>query len=70
MRVLVILSLVAIFRMASVMVGEDFDHYVLFLSRSPSWCALNGGANSSPQCAQEADYGWILLGMWPQGPNG
>ena len=28
----------------------DFDYYVLALSWSPTWCALEGEARNSPQC--------------------
>ncbi|MBN9889463.1 ribonuclease T2 family protein [Salipiger abyssi] len=41
-----------------------FDYYVMSLSWSPSWCALEGDARRSPQC--EEDHGWILHGLWPQ----
>jgi len=44
----------------------DFDYYVLALSWSPTWCALEGDARNSPQCDAAADYGWVLLGLWPQ----
>ena len=41
-----------------------FDYYVLSLSWSPTWCALEGDARRSPQC--DADFGWVLHGLWPQ----
>lgn len=44
----------------------DFDYYVLSLSWSPSWCALEGDARNSPQCDARQDYGWVLHGLWPQ----
>tara|TARA_R110002094_G_scaffold207277_10_gene177689 strand:- start:836 stop:1477 length:642 start_codon:yes stop_codon:yes gene_type:complete len=43
-----------------------FDYYVVSLSWSPNWCALEGDARRSPQCAQASGYGWILHGLWPQ----
>ena len=43
----------------------DFDYYVLSLSWSPNWCALEGDAGDA-QCDPEADHGWILHGLWPQ----
>ena len=49
--------------------GEEagvFDYYVLSLSWSPTWCALEGDARQSPQCDAEADFGWVLHGLWPQ----
>ena len=42
----------------------EFDYYVMALSWSPNWCALEGEAKGSPQCAQ--DHGWVLHGLWPQ----
>lgn len=46
----------------------DFDYYVLSLSWSPTWCALEGEARNSPQCDQ--DFGWVLHGLWPQYERG
>ncbi len=42
----------------------EFDYYVLSLSWSPTWCALEGDARDSPQC--DRPLGWILHGLWPQ----
>ena len=44
----------------------DFDYYVLALSWSPTWCALEGDARGSAQCADDANFGWVLHGLWPQ----
>ena len=44
----------------------EFDYYVLSLSWSPNWCALEGDARGSPQCEDRHDHGWILHGLWPQ----
>ncbi|WP_317055906.1 ribonuclease T2 [Roseovarius rhodophyticola] len=43
-----------------------FDYYVLSLSWSPNWCALEGDARDAPQCDVSQDYGWVLHGLWPQ----
>ncbi|WP_116598949.1 ribonuclease T2 family protein [Primorskyibacter marinus] len=43
-----------------------FDYYVLSLSWSPTWCALEGDARNSPQCDARRDFGWVLHGLWPQ----
>lgn len=43
-----------------------FDYYVMSLSWSPNWCALEGDARRSPQCDSRLDHGWILHGLWPQ----
>lgn len=45
-------------------VAGKFDYYVLSLSWSSNWCALEGDARKSPQC--EEDHGWIMHGLWPQ----
>lgn len=41
-----------------------FDYYVMSLSWSPNWCALEGTARNSEQC--DEDFGWVLHGLWPQ----
>ncbi|WP_224503550.1 ribonuclease T2 family protein [Celeribacter litoreus] len=46
----------------------DFDYYVLALSWSPTWCALEGDARNSPQC--DRPLGWVLHGLWPQYETG
>lgn len=48
----------------------EFDYYVLSLSWSPTWCALEGAARRSPQCAAGRQYGWVLHGLWPQFERG
>ncbi len=44
----------------------EFDYYVLALSWSPNWCAIEGDARGSDQCDARHDHGWILHGLWPQ----
>ena len=44
----------------------DFDYFVLSLSWSPSWCALEGAARGAAQCKPRAGHGWVLHGLWPQ----
>ncbi|SFQ35486.1 ribonuclease T2 [Roseivivax halotolerans] len=51
-------------------IAGEFDYYVLAMSWSPTWCALEGDARGSPQCAPERDAGWILHGLWPQFETG
>jgi len=46
--------------------ADAFDYYVLSLSWSPNWCALEGDARDSDQCDTGQDYGWIMHGLWPQ----
>lgn len=48
----------------------EFDYYVLSLSWSPNWCALEGDAKNSDQCDARHDYGWIMHGLWPQFETG
>ncbi len=48
----------------------DFDYYVLSLSWSPTWCALEGDARNSRQCDDGAGFGWVLHGLWPQYDKG
>lgn len=43
-----------------------FDYYVLALSWSPNWCAIEGDSKGSPQCDAREDFGWVLHGLWPQ----
>ena len=44
----------------------EFDYYVLALSWSPNWCAIEGDAKGSDQCDARHDHGWIMHGLWPQ----
>jgi len=64
----------ALLMFASPLAAQDrageFDYYVLSLSWSPSWCALEGDARQSPQCDASEDHGWILHGLWPQFERG
>ncbi|RPE66503.1 ribonuclease T2 [Pacificibacter maritimus] len=46
----------------------DFDYYVLAMSWSPTWCALEGEDRNSPQCDRK--LGWVLHGLWPQYERG
>jgi len=44
----------------------QFDYYVMALSWSPNWCAIEGDARASEQCDDRHDHGWTLHGLWPQ----
>lgn len=69
MRVLALAVMGLVLASAATAKGErsgEFDYYVLALSWSPTWCALEGDARQSPQCAAEADFGWVMHGLWPQ----
>jgi len=47
-----------------------FDYYVLSLSWTPTWCALEGDARQSPQCEPGQGHGFTLHGLWPQYETG
>lgn len=51
-------------------IAGEFDYYVMSLSWSPNWCALEGDARGSDQCDAKHDHGWILHGLWPQYETG
>lgn len=48
----------------------DFDYYVLSLSWSSAWCALEGDARRDPQCDGGQGLTWVLHGLWPQHEEG
>lgn len=47
-----------------------FDYYVMALSWTPNWCALEGDDRGSPQCDNGQGYGFTLHGLWPQYDTG
>jgi ribonuclease T2 len=70
MRWIVLLLLSAGMASADGERAGEFDYYVLSLSWSPTWCALEGDRRGSPQCSDEAGFGWVLHGLWPQNETG
>ena len=48
----------------------DFDYYVMSLSWSATWCALEGDARNDPQCDDGRDLTFVLHGLWPQHESG
>ncbi|MEO0390432.1 MAG: ribonuclease T2 [Pseudomonadota bacterium] len=66
MRALLIWVLLALPAWAEGERAGVFDYYVMSLSWSPNWCALEGDARGSDQCDARHDHGWILHGLWPQ----
>lgn len=44
----------------------EFDYYVLSLSWTPTWCAIEGDSRNSPQCDPGQGFGFTLHGLWPQ----
>lgn len=49
-------------------VSGDFDHYVLSLSWSPTYCATEGAGERSIQCSRP--YAFMVHGLWPQYERG
>ncbi len=47
-----------------------FDYYVLSLSWSAAWCALEGDARGDPQCDSGRGLTFVLHGLWPQNETG
>jgi ribonuclease T2 len=66
MRSLLVLLLTTMAAWAEGEKAGEFDYYVLSLSWSPTWCALEGDARNSPQCDASSDHGWVMHGLWPQ----
>lgn len=66
MRSILIWLMTASFALADGEKAGEFDYYVLALSWSPNWCALEGDSKNSPQCDARHDHGWIMHGLWPQ----
>lgn len=48
----------------------EFDYYVMALSWSPSWCAIEGDGRGADQCRTGSGHGWTLHGLWPQYDRG
>lgn len=64
-----LLSLMSGLAQAADKAGE-FDYYVLALSWSPNWCALEGKSRNSEQCDASRDLGFVMHGLWPQYEKG
>jgi len=47
----------------------DFDYYVLSLSWSSNWCAMEGDARGEDQCRPGKNLTFTLHGLWPQYEN-
>lgn len=51
-------------------IGSGFDFYVLALSWSPSYCLAEGEDANRQQCNEDADFAFIVHGLWPQFESG
>ncbi|WP_371346905.1 ribonuclease T [Ancylobacter sp. IITR112] len=47
-----------------------FDHYVLALSWSPSYCEAMGARAEPTQCATARPFAFVVHGLWPQYERG
>lgn len=70
MRTFIALMLMAGLARADGEPAGQFDYYVLSLSWTPTWCALDGDDRNSPQCDDGTGFGWVLHGLWPQYEQG
>lgn len=50
--------------------GHGFDFYVLSLSWSPSYCAVEGEDANRQQCGRGRPYAFVVHGLWPQFEHG
>lgn len=50
--------------------GTGFDFYVLSLSWSPAYCALEGSNADPAQCNVSKQFRFIVHGLWPQYERG
>jgi ribonuclease T2 len=70
MRGLVLCALLAGPALADGEQAGDFDYYVMSLSWSANWCALEGDDRRDPQCDAGRGLTFTLHGLWPQYEEG
>ncbi len=47
-------------------VQPPFDHYVLALSWSPTYCSSSAGGSDGTQCGSSKRFAFVVHGLWPQ----
>ncbi len=70
---LLAMAFMAVFAPTAHAEGEragDFDYYVMSLSWSSNWCALEGDDRNDPQCDAGRGLTWTVHGLWPQNDTG
>jgi ribonuclease T2 len=76
-RLLRLGALAASFALAPIAFAQDarpfrsdppgaFDSYILALTWSPTFCALEGGGRDREQCEPGRRLGFVVHGLWPQ----
>ena len=73
MRKLIVTAVALLLAAPAFAEGEragDFDYYVMALSWSSNWCAMEGDARDDPQCDAGRGHTWVLHGLWPQYEDG
>jgi ribonuclease T2 len=70
MRGLILACLMASPAMADGERAGEFDYYVMALSWSANWCALEGDDRGDPQCDAGRGLTFTLHGLWPQYEDG
>ena len=65
-RALILTLFTALPAMAEGEHAGKFDYYVMALSWTPNWCALEGDRKRSDQCDDDTGFGFTLHGVWPQ----
>lgn len=70
MRWILALCLTAVPALAEGEPAGEFDYYVMALSWSSAYCALEGDARGEDQCDPRHDHTFTLHGLWPQNESG
>jgi ribonuclease T2 len=68
-RLLTLGAAIVIGSLSSLTPAHAFDHYVLALSWSPTYCRSEAGRDDPRQCVHR-NYAFVVHGLWPQFKNG